>query len=82
MRARILLPMTALVAACGTLPDVPLPRGGLDRDAAYPSFVPLENVAFERIEAQERNAETEELLEARVAGLRARADRLRTAEVE
>lgn len=82
MRARILLPMTVFIAACGTLPDVPLPRGGLDRQADYPTFVPLENISFERIEAQERNAETEERLEARVAGLRARADRLRATEVE
>lgn len=82
MRARTILPVTALLAACSTLPDLPLPKDGLDKDATYPGFVPLERVTMEDAAAQERNAETEEALEARVAGLRARAARLRTAQTE
>ncbi len=82
MRVGTVLLISAFLSSCGTLPDVPLPRDGVDKDAAYPDFVPLERVVLENATAQSDNEETEEALEARVAGLRARAAQLRKAQTE
>jgi hypothetical protein len=86
MRAAAPFLVAILLAGCTTLPDVPLPRQGLDSDADYPDFVPINRISLDPVEAAENlgepEEETEDALARRVALLRARAERLRTASLE
>lgn len=80
-----MLPLTIAalaLGACTTLPDLPLPRDGVEADAPYPDFVPMRRVALEERAADVRNAQTEAALEARLARLRARAAQLRRAPID
>jgi hypothetical protein len=73
---------TAALSACGPLPDIPqsVENGGAADD--YVDFVPMDRVVLVQREADEEALETEEALEARIAALKARAGRLRRAEIE
>jgi hypothetical protein len=77
-----LISIVSLATACTTLPDVPQPGRGFDDDVDFPDFLPMREIMLEDIEAAERNAETEEELDARVAGLKARAAGLRNVETD
>ena len=79
MRWCYLLVLLGGVAACTTLPEVPEPGQGFDDDVDFPDFLPMRDVDLDGREAAERNAETKTQLEARVAGLKARAAKLRSA---
>ena len=61
------------LGACTQLPDIPDPISGNSSTAAYPTFVPLGDVALTGTE----NDLTETNVTARVANLRARAARLK-----
>lgn len=82
MRQIPALVFTIMLAACGTLPDIPEPQQALDSQAEYPTFVQISDVVAEQAAAEEAALETEETIATRVAGLRARAARLRAVEVE
>ncbi len=82
MRAFAPLVCSVLLVACGPLPDLEDTRAGATANIAYSDFVPIDQVVLEQRDAEQRANETEEALEARVAGLRARAARLRATQVE
>ena len=82
MRKILLLMVVTGLSACGSLPEVPQVEEGLAQSGTYPEFVPIRDVIFEQRAAQDRALETEEQLEARVAGLRTRAAQLRTAQTQ
>lgn len=82
MRAAFLVPLVIGLAACGALPDVPQATNVTAVSNDYPDFVPIQSVVLAKRESEQKNLETEEELEARLAGLRARAARLRTVSVE
>jgi hypothetical protein len=81
---RPILAIIGLVAtaACGPLPDVPAPEISVSDAQDYPQFVQLDRIAPATAEDDARALETEELVEARVAALKARAARLRATSVE
>ena len=83
MRSAALLFLCALLTACSTLPDIPEPETAVPATDTYPTFVPIAEVALlTSDDADSKNLETEEALAARIAGLKARAGRLRRAQVE
>ncbi|MEM9578306.1 MAG: hypothetical protein AAF999_14995 [Pseudomonadota bacterium] len=82
MRTFAFLLCCLLPVACGPLPDLEDTRAGGAQNITYAEFVPIDRVVLEQRDAAQRANETEEALEARVAGLRARAARLRAAQVE
>lgn len=79
----ILLPGVFIVlSGCITLPDVPDPETSVGETSEYPDFVPFDSVALDTVEAEQRNAETQEDLESRRAGLKERAEALRNREID
>jgi outer membrane murein-binding lipoprotein Lpp len=66
------------LAGCSPFPDVPEPTSDVAEASDYPDFVPIDQISYDP-KVDEAALETEETLEARVAGLKARAARLRRA---
>jgi len=77
MRFYATIVLLALSAACTTLPDIPEPGATQRGDGEYPPLVPLGEIAKGAEEQNETALESEEIVSARVAGLKARANRLR-----
>ena len=76
------LPPLLLIAAfagCTNLPDIPEPPGSVSAD--YPPLVPLDQLPTDTAAVDAEALRTEQEIAARVASLRARAARLRSAEV-
>lgn len=82
MRLLVLLFLCSGLLACGTLPDIPETASSIGADADYAGFVPMDQVILEQRQGDTEALETEEELEARLAGLRVRAAKLRAASVE
>lgn len=77
MRRLLFLPLIASLAGCADYPD--LPPSAADTDGtAWPTLVPLSTL--ETPEAPTDAAEEQSAMAARVAAVKARADRLRAAE--
>ena len=70
------------IAACGPLPDVPVPDISVSEAQEYPQFEQLDRIVTTAADDEARAVETEEALAARTASLRARAARLRATSVE
>lgn len=77
MRFYAIFIIMALPAACTTLPDIPEPLPSQRGDGEYQPLVPLGEIARGAEEQDESALQSEEIVAARVAGLRARANRLR-----
>jgi hypothetical protein len=77
----LLLTLLLTLAACGPWPEVPEPSAGNATATGNPDFVPFETVALENRQDDAGTDDTEDVLEARVADLKRRADLLRQAEV-
>lgn len=82
MRLPPVLCLTVALAACGTLPDIPEPYKAVEARAGYPDFVPITQITGGQAEIEARARQTEDTVAARVSGLRARAARLRSTELE
>ena len=70
------------LGACTQFPELDETVGPEAEAADYPALVPLEPILAEAAAAPERNAQTEDALEARTAALRARAAGLRQGVVD
>ncbi|MFD1508930.1 hypothetical protein [Lacimonas salitolerans] len=73
-----LLPLALVVAlaACAQFPELDTQTNDIDPNAPYPALVPLEPLVAQADAPRITDADTS-ATEARVAGLRGRADRLR-----
>lgn len=71
-----------LLVGCSQFPELENVSSPGVADSPYPRLVPIDRLAADRNRASEVGAETEAALAARVARLRARADRLRGAVID
>lgn len=79
MRLTPLLILTACIAGCVQFPEIDDATDPRVEQADYPTLVPLDPILASVAAPAPETAETEAELEARIAGLRARAARLRGA---
>lgn len=80
MRTFVLLVAITALVGCTELPDVDPPVDNGDVD--YPDLVPLGSLARDQEAIDTQAIDTEQSVASRVAGLRARAARLRTFQFE
>ncbi|WP_187428619.1 hypothetical protein ROLI_012870 [Roseobacter fucihabitans] len=77
MRLPVLVLLCALLAGCVQFPEIDDATGPIARDAAYPDLISLDSIADVLNGPGEVPLDTQDQLDARVSGLKSRADRLR-----
>lgn len=77
MRLCFLIPLLICVAGCSPLPDVGPTYPDNGRNVAPPKLVPIETLLALATESKTDPVQTEEEINARIAALNAKADRLR-----
>ena len=77
MRQRLLIPLLISASGCSPLPDVGPTYPDNGRNVTPPKLVPIESLLAQATESETDPVQTEEELDARIAALNAKADRLR-----